>query len=177
MTERGAEAWLEQLATSIYEPPLSEVRDRPGYPELENPLHLAILLLDADTEISMQGVLGFLENSTGRHLGATREALLKIGAFRSAALFTAIEDCMARHGVTWERLRGHFAGTQEFEITSFAALHPGSKGFADEVSALAGRFQLFNAHGRPEDVYALLSEYLEPRVDRLQLEVTRARSR
>lgn len=48
----------------------------------------------------------------------------------------------------------------------------GVKDFADEVSALAGGLERFNAHRAREDVYALLCEYLKPRISRLHLEVS-----
>ncbi len=48
--------------------------------------------------------------------------------------------------------------------------------FADEVDELAGRFLLFNTHGSLEDAYALLCEYIEPNIARLDLEVANAQS-
>jgi hypothetical protein len=165
----GADARIQQLAASIYKPPLSEVRDRPHYPDLENPLHVIILLVDADTEITMQGMLGFLENATGRHLGATREALRRIGAHRSAELLAMVEACMARCSITWERLRANSEGVKEFKVTSFSASHPGLE-FADELQELAAGFELFSTSGALEDVYALLCEYVGPNLAQLDQE-------
>jgi hypothetical protein len=173
VTTSGADARIQQLAGSIYELPLSQVRDLPNYPDLASPLHLVVLLLDADTEIAMQGVLGFLENSTGRHLSATRQALGLIGAVRSADLFAAIESCMRRHRVTWESLRRDFSGTQEFEVTSFSACHPNLEGFADEVGEMTAGLELFNKHGSTEETYSLLCAYVEPRLAQLDAELAK----
>ena len=54
---------LEGLSVQIYEPPLSNLRDDlRSVPEV---LRIPILIIDLDTEVAMQGMLGFLENSTG----------------------------------------------------------------------------------------------------------------
>jgi hypothetical protein len=51
------------------------VRDEADYPDLDNPLHFAMLAIACDTEIAMNGMLGFLENMTGRHVCQNRSGL------------------------------------------------------------------------------------------------------
>lgn len=168
----NADSIIQELSTEIYEYPLSKVRDEISYPDLTNPLHLIILLIDCDTEIDMNGMLGFLENPTGRHLGRTAAALKLIGAPKSAALLESIESCMTRHAVTWDRLRGDFAGTVEYQITSFRELHGGAlDAFAGEVGSLAGHFSLFNTRYSLENSYAALCGYLDGRVRELRCEI------
>jgi hypothetical protein len=143
---------------------------------LGNLLHLAVLLIDCDTEIDMNGMLGFIENSTGQHLDRTAEALTLIGAPKSASLFQSVRSCMDQHGVTWQRLRNDFAGTAEYEISSFRELHGENlNGFAKELDALVGHFSLFNTLYSPEDSYAALCSYLDGRAQELQSEIERRR--
>jgi hypothetical protein len=170
----NADSIIQELGTEIFEPPLSKVRDEVGYPDLANPLHLLILLIDCDTEIDMNGMLGFLENSTGRHLGRTAEALKLIGAPKSAALLESIESCMTRHAVTWENLRGDFAGAVEYQVTSFRELHGEAlDAFVSEVGSLVGHFSLFNTHYSLEDSYGALCNYLDGRVEELRREISK----
>jgi hypothetical protein len=173
----NADALLQELAVEIYQPLLSDLRDEADYPNLSNPLHVAVLLIDCDTEISMNGMLGFLENSTGRYLPETTEALKVIGAQKAAAVFQAIQACMVKHGVSWERLRSNFEGTTEFQVTSFRKLH-GERldSFATEVVGLVGHFSLFNTHYSPEDAYGALCEYLDGRLDELRQEIDKRRA-
>jgi hypothetical protein len=168
-----ADEIIQDLGTKIYSAPLSGVRAEPNYPDIENPLHLIVLLVDCDTEVLMQGMLGFLENSTGAHLGATIQALQRIGAQKVAHHLKQVEQCMQKHGVTWERLRGDFEGTTEHQITSFHELHGEQlSAFADDVAEISAGFELFN-HDSGEAVYDLLCAHLEPQTTKLCNEIGR----
>jgi len=172
----NADSLVQELAVRVYQQPLLGVRSETDYPSLSNPLHLAVLLIDCDTEIEMNGMLGFLENMTGRHLPETIEALHLIGAPKCAALFCSIQACMTKFGVSWQRLRADFEGTTEFEITSFRKMH-GDRldSFATEVGELASGFSLFSARSSPEDAYSALCTYLDSRLDELRQEINNRR--
>ncbi len=164
---------IQDLTGKIYIHPLSTARSEPDFPNLANPLHLVILLIDCDTEILMNGMLGFLENMTGRHLASTIEALKRIGALAAARDLQGIQDCMARHGVTWERLRGDLQGTREYDITSFHKLHGAQLApFASEVTKLAHGFSPFRPQ-RNENPYAALCTYLDGRLTELRDEIAK----
>jgi hypothetical protein len=168
---------IQDLAEDIYQGPLSGIRDEPDYPDLSNPLHVVVLLIDCDTEIDMNGMLGFLENMTGQHLAKTTEALEMIGAPKCAVLFQLVHETMDRHGVTWQHLRGAFRGAKEFQITSFHALHGEAfNQFANQVCELTKGFSLLNTLYSPEDVYGALCAYLEDKVERLSDEVKKRRA-
>lgn len=170
----NADSIIQELSTQIYEAPLSHVRNEANFPNLDNPLHLTILLLDCDTEIDMNGILGFLENQTGRHLGRTAEALKIIGAAKSSALLDSIASCMKKHAITWEGLREDFAGIVNNEITSFCSLHGDSSSvFTKEIRGLTANFSLFNTHYSLEDSYGFLCKYLDTRLDDLQREINK----
>jgi hypothetical protein len=94
-----------------------------------------------------------------------------IGVPGVADQLAAVGDCMARHGVTWQRLRGDFEGSREYEITSFRKLH-GSEldAFASEVSRLEHGFSLFYPSSG-ETPYDSLCRYLEARLIELRREI------
>ena len=80
--------------------------------------------IDLYTEVHMNGILGFLENSTGLYLTDTVDALETIAAHDTAKTLRVIQRIMNEHGVTVERLRSDFAKVPEW-ITTFRELHGG----------------------------------------------------
>lgn len=173
----NADAIIQKLAVEIYRSPLSKTRSEIDYPNLANPLHLAILLIDFDGEIEMNGILGFLENSTGRYLKQTIEALNLIGAPKSAALLDSVQSCLTKFGVTWESLRSDSAGIVEYQITSFRETHgESSDEWSEEVLRLSGNFCLFNAHYALEDSYGSFCQYLDCMLDDLQTEIEKRKT-
>lgn len=159
---------IQEMAVRIYETPLAMVRDEVGFPDLGNPFHLLVLLIDCDTEIAMNGVIGFLENLTGQHLGATIKALRQIGAPKAAGRLQAVSDCMARYGVTWERLRVDINDCKEFDITSSKYLHGIElEPFISEVSGFWAGSSLFSSLPG-EEPYDALCAYLDVRFSELQ---------
>jgi hypothetical protein len=172
----NADSFIQELAVQIYEEPLSGIRSETDYPNLSNPLHLAVLLIDCDTEIEINGMLGFLENMTGPYLPETTEALRLIGATKCASLFSSIQACMRKHGVSWEQLRSDFDGVTEFQITSFRELHGDRLSpFVKEVDELTHSFSLFNANYSLEDAYSSLREYLDSRLNEFRQEIDKRR--
>lgn len=167
----NADDLIQELSIAVYRSPLSGVRHETDYPRLGNPLHLVVLLIDCDTEIDMNGVLGFLENRTGGYLSETIEAMELIGAIECAAIFRSIQDCMTKYSVTWERLRGDFEGTTEFQITSFSELHgEGLHTFAIEVGELTRHFSVFSRKF-PGNAYGAVCNYLDNRLGELRREI------
>ena len=130
----------EELLNRIgnpYEARYCSLRQLPAWPRLTNPLHVALLLTDFDTELCMNGISGFLENSTGQFLDQTIDAFCLIGAEQTATILSQIREAMHSHSVSHQTLRSDFSGTAEFQITSFSQLHPGREDFAETVGQLA----------------------------------------
>lgn len=150
---------IEALSIRIYDPPLSTARDR--LREVAEPLRVAILVLDFDTEFSMNGMLGFLENSTGLYFPETIEAFDMIGASETISVLRAIEKTLDRHGVTPSKLRADFTGTQEYQITTFRELHGDLGTMPNEVEEDARRLYLYGKPGTGEPVWSLLEAFVE----------------
>ena len=142
-----------------YEEPILAVRDHPSWPNLSNPLHVALLLIDFDTELCMNGILGFLENSTGAYLDQTVDAFRLVGAEQTATTLSQIRDAMQRHSVSHQQLRSDFQGSSEFQITSFSQLHLGREDFAGAVGELANSLYVYDQSR--ESPFSLLEAYLE----------------
>ena len=71
----------------------------------------------------MDGMLGFLENSSGLLFPETIDAFDEIGACETVSVLRAIEKTLDKHGITPARLRADFAATKPYEITTFRELH------------------------------------------------------
>jgi hypothetical protein len=163
---------IEDLMVKAYEEPLSNIRNLSRWPMLSDPLHLVILLIDFDTEVCMNGLLGFLENSTGAFLDETIQAFQHIGAQPTADILNRTREAMHRHGVSHHSLRAPLAQAQEFQITSFAQLHgPALRDFSAEVNQLSRALYLHDRSA--QSPWPRIEEYLEPHLDRLQSELER----
>lgn len=152
---------LERLPVQIYEPPFSHLRDDlRSVPEV---LRIPILIIDLDTEVAINGILGFLENFTGQYLVDTIDALETIGAHKAAGTLRAIQRVMSTHGVTFDQLRSDFARAELFQITNFVQLHGEELSpMAEEIEREAKKLDIYDP---AEPVYDLLEAYLQSRRD------------
>jgi hypothetical protein len=162
---------IEALSIRIYEPPLSTARDR--LHEIAEALRVPILILDFDTELNMNGMLGFLENSTGLYFAETIEAFDKIGASETVSILREIEKTLEKHGVTPTKLRADFAGTQEYQITTFRDLHVDLGTLPNEVEEDAERLYVYGKVGASEPVWSLLEVFVEENRPALFAEIGR----
>lgn len=168
-----ADELIQYLAIESYAGPLSSMRDEPAFPDPDQPLHTVILIIDAETEISMSGMPGLLGNCTGRQIEALAAVLDSLGASHHAQLFHNIIQIQRRHGGTWERLQADSAGLQEFQIISFRDLHgPGLEAMSEEIGAATPReYEMFNAPEPFEDLYALLEEHVANHLEEIIREI------
>jgi hypothetical protein len=162
---------VDALSIGVYEPPLSGLRE--NLSRLPDVLRVPILVIDLDTELAMNGILGFLENSTGLYLSETIEALVLISAHETSETLRTIARIVESHGVSPENLRAAVNQAQPYAVTSFTELHGEAAGrMASEVTEKAAELYLYNA-ANGERVFDLLCTYLEPRRNEL-LEALRA---
>jgi Domain of unknown function (DUF4375) len=155
---------INELAARRYQPPISSLCD--DMRSIPDVLRIPILISDFDTEVQMNGMLGFLENFGGRYLVDTIEALGTISAHKTADTLRAILRIMSEHGVSVEQLRGDLAKVQELQVTSFADLH--GERLADmtqQIDAEARKLYVYQRDG--EAVFDLLEANLQQRRDEL----------
>ncbi|OBY76423.1 hypothetical protein BBG47_27190 [Paenibacillus sp. KS1] len=72
----SGEEIVEHIATKIYDSDFSSIRENRGI--LPEVLKDIILLIDFDTEMNMNGIIGFIENGSGHYFNETLEALKRI---------------------------------------------------------------------------------------------------
>ena len=154
----SARELIETVAIRIYEPPLSKARER--MLALPSAFRVVLLVLDFDTEVSMQGMLGFLENSTGLYLQETIQAFDQIGGRQTAAILRNIEGILEAHGVSTSQLRADFDGATPYQITSFNELHGDLGSLPEEVDRKATGLYVYAEPGCSEDVWGLLEAFV-----------------
>ncbi|HEX9928194.1 MAG TPA: DUF4375 domain-containing protein [Pyrinomonadaceae bacterium] len=157
-TTLSAAEIIEQLSVRIYEPPLSLLRE--DLAQVPEALRNVILFIDFDTEVTMGGILTFLENSTGKYLSETITTFVAIGAIENARHLAQIKDLMKSFGVDHNRLRKDFEGLNLFEITTFEKTH------GKELNAMAEAIQetaelLYLGRGTEENPYELFQHYVD----------------
>jgi hypothetical protein len=161
----SAEELVQALSVGLYEPPLNRLRETlASQPEV---LRVLTLVLDFDTEVSMSGILGYLENSTGRWLSETIEAFALIGARETADILRRVQAAMNRHGTTPATLRSDVDAGTLHGVVSFGELHGlKSEDMSREVTEIAGDLYVGDPDAQ-EEPWQLLYAYVEPR--RLEL--------
>src|SRR5262245_17446098 len=136
---------LSEFAIKIYEPPFSDLRDSGRIVDVSNVVCAAMLVVDFETEVAMNGIVNFIGNSTGRYAAETVLALDRIGCAHAAAALRQILAVAAEAGMTHEAIQADRSALQPFAVTSFSALH-GSKWdcAADEIDAIFATIDMTN---------------------------------
>ncbi|WP_348623195.1 DUF4375 domain-containing protein [Paenibacillus peoriae] len=102
-------------------------------------LRTIILLIDFDTELSMNGVFGFLENSTGKYLNETISALKLIKAEKDSSIMEEIKELI--EGI-------NFNGKiklEPYQVTTFEERHDINEKLLERIEELAdGLLYIFN---------------------------------
>tara|TARA_R110002049_G_scaffold133887_3_gene293275 strand:+ start:1148 stop:1651 length:504 start_codon:yes stop_codon:yes gene_type:complete len=145
---------LDELSVRIYEPPLSLLREDGRISDVSQPISVAMLLIDYDTECSMNGILNFLGNSTGAYSRQTVLALRRIGCGDHADTLHEICRIATDAGMTHSAIQEDRASLTEFSVTSFDDTH-GSKW--DDVTA---RIQALHDDVDFADLYDRLTSFV-----------------
>jgi hypothetical protein len=114
---------LSELSIKIYEPPLSALRDDGTICDLSNPIAVVMLVIDFETEVSMNGINNFIGNFTGRYAAETVAALRKIGCAADAERLQRILDIVAAAGMTHDAIQQERSVITESTVTSFSKMH------------------------------------------------------
>ena len=114
---------LDQFSVKIYSSPLAELRTSGAVRDLSNPIHVAMLLIDFETEVSMSGISDFIGNSSGRYLSETIGALTQIGRHSDANLLRQISVVATSAGMTHEAIQAERSDVPEYTVTSWAEMH------------------------------------------------------
>ena len=155
----SASGILHRLSVEAYDPPFSRIREDGRIGDLGNPLSVIMLIIDLETEISMNGIQGYIGNSTGLYASTAVDALRAIGCNDAATTLAAILKKAEASGMTHNAIQRDRRDLEEFTVTSFRRLH-GSKWdrVNDEISELADQIDF-------AQVFHDAVEFIESRKD------------
>lgn len=114
---------LDQFSVKIYSSPLADLRTSGAIRDLGNPIHVAMLLIDFETEVSMSGINDFIGNSSGQYLSETIDALTQIGRHTDADLLRQISVVAADADMTYDAIQVERLNVPENTVTSWTKLH------------------------------------------------------
>ncbi|MFD0616566.1 DUF4375 domain-containing protein [Paenibacillus sp. GCM10027629] len=153
----SSEELIGHIALNIYKNEFIEIRDQLDFiPEV---LKNIILLIDFDTELNMNGIIGFLENSSGLYLNETIDVLRKTSCFRDMNIMVTINNMLLENAITIEELRIHVNSQVLYQISNSTEKH-GEK-FTDvlmEIENKAGELYLYR---NEENIFDNLIYYVE----------------
>ncbi len=149
----GAEL-CEKLSLELYN------YERSQWLECTDFIQTAVFLIDFDTELNMEGIFTFLENSIGHYAPKIIQAFKAIGDFRDAEILTEI--CrLAPPDV----MRGEFLNSdyKEYDISFFGDDHELNPEVADKIDLLESQLYLNSGF----DMWHMLYDYLDRQIEKL----------
>ncbi len=123
-------------------------------------IQTALFIIAFDTELSMEGIFTFLENSIGHYAPEIIQAFKAIGDFRDAEILTEI--CrLAPPDV----MRGEFLNSdyKEYDISVFSDDHELNPEVADKIDLLESQLYLNSGF----DMWHMLYDYLDRQIEKL----------
>lgn len=155
---KSPEEIVEIIATNLYSNDNLNIRDPDTFYNLPDIIRDIILLIDFDTEVTMQGILVFLENSTGLYFKDTIKTFEKIQAIEDFNILDKIESVLKKYYISTSDLRKNVNNQGLYNINNFSKLHgPDYENMAEEISSLADN--LYISH-EERNVFDLLIEYV-----------------
>ncbi|WP_440117841.1 DMP19 family protein [Paenibacillus sp. QZ-Y1] len=165
--EMSGEEVVGSVAMDLYRAEFATIRE--SGPELPQVLRDTILIIDLDTELSMNGMTGFLENASGQYLGETIEAMERIGNEADAEILKKIERMLSESGVTNGQLRDNVNGLSEHDITTSLQTH------GEQIHEVLQQVELeaenLSMQSDNEESFDLLYQYVDTNKDRLKEEM------
>ncbi|MGC5770860.1 DMP19 family protein [Paenibacillus pabuli] len=163
----SGEEVVGSIAMDLYRAEFATIRE--CEPELPQVLRDTILIVDLDTELSMSGITGFLENASGQFLGETTEAMQRIGNDADAEILKNIQHMLSESGVTPEQLRENVNALSEQDVTTTLNTHGQQiHEVLQRVETEAGHLSMQSDN---EEVFELLYQYVDTNKDRLKQEL------
>ena len=143
ITKNSGEEIINEIVSNLYNEENYHLTERDTFYKLPVVLRDIILVINLDTELNMQGILGFLENSTGLFLNDTIETLHRIQAKEDYEILKAIKSILEQNNVSTLGLRNKVDNQIEYSITTFSETHSSKyDDMVSEISEVAAKLYL-----------------------------------
>ncbi|KZE73326.1 hypothetical protein AV654_32690 [Paenibacillus elgii] len=155
----SADEIMDHVASNRYRQENIQLKDEEVFFKLPALLRDIVLLIDFDTELNMNGILGFLENSTGKYLNETIEALERIGAVCDADAMKAIKRILENYNLSTGKLHRDLQDLEPYEINHFRQVHAiADDEFFEEIQHAADKLSTYS---QEENIFDHLLTYIE----------------
>lgn len=134
--------------------------ERSEWLECADFIQTALFLIDFDTELNMEGIFSFLENSIGHYAPNIIKAFRDIGDDKDADILSEICRLAPPDLIRGEFLNGDYS---EYDISAFDDIHELSEETSEKIEILESRLYLNSGF----DMWQLLYDYLDRRIDEL----------
>ncbi|MBD5159085.1 MAG: hypothetical protein HDT23_02420 [Ruminococcus sp.] len=134
--------------------------ERSEWLEYNDFIQTAVFLIDFDTELSMEGIFTFLENSIGHYVPNIIKAFRDIGDDKDAEILSEICRLAPPYMIRGEFLKG---GYNEYDISVFGDDHEMNPEVADKIELLESQLYLNSGY----DMWQMLYDYLDRRISEL----------
>ncbi|MET3544881.1 hypothetical protein ABID47_001475 [Paenibacillus favisporus] len=159
LTKKSGEEIINEIALNLYNEENYHLTERDTFDKLPAVIRDIILVINLDTELNMQGILGFLENSTGLFLNDTIETLQRIQAEEDYDILKAIKSILEQNNVSTQDLRNNVDNQMEYSITSFSETHSSKyDDMVSEISEVADKLYLYDGD---RNLFDYLIQYVD----------------
>ncbi|MCJ8010748.1 DMP19 family protein [Paenibacillus sp. KQZ6P-2] len=150
---------VENICARIYQEETYLLRDKEVLDSIPQVIRDCVLLIDLDTEINMNGIIGYLENSTGKFMDETIEVLERIGAVSDAITLNNIKKSLAEYGLKTSNLHANVQNLKEYQISNNSQTHGNiDSELLKRIEQLATNLYIYN---QEENIFDDLYDYIE----------------
>ncbi|GLX69352.1 DMP19 family protein [Paenibacillus glycanilyticus] len=152
-------AIIEHIASNMYERDYTKLREKEVFIQLPIVLQDILLILDFDIELQMNGIIGFIENSTGNYFEETIQTLFRIGATDDFEIINNIKRLLISNGITPIRLRENVNESSLYQVTYSSDIHGDDLAeVLNEISSQADYLYLYRDN---DNIFDNLFHYLD----------------
>lgn len=119
LKDKTGEEIVEEIASNLYEGENYLIFQEENFYKIPEQIRDIILLINFDTELAMEGIWGFLENSSGVYLNDTIETLEKIQAEKDHNILNNIKHILDENKISTSQLRVNTNNQELYSIQSF----------------------------------------------------------
>lgn len=134
--------------------------ERSQWLEYADFIQTAAFLIDFDTELNMEGIFTFLENSVGHYAPHIIKAFRAVGDDKDAEILSEICRLAPPDVMRGEFLNGNY---QEYDISVFNDEHELSEEITEKIDILESQLYLNTGF----DMWQLLYDYLDRQIEKL----------
>lgn len=150
---------VEHICVGIYEAETYLIRDKDILKIIPQLIRDCVLLIDFDTEMNMNGIMGFLENSTGQFIEETVEVLERIGAVSDATALHNIKKSLDECGLKASILHANVQNLNEYQVSNFHLTHRNMDNeLLNRIEQEAEHLYIYN---QEQNIFDYLYDYIE----------------